>query len=458
MTQETTTTDDGLLSALARFTHGFQWQEAPEVVQRQARLSILDTVGCMVAGADTEEARNLFAVERGLSGKALSSVIGQPEKLDMPGATRANAYFGDIFELNDLTGGHASIAVVPAALAYAEAHGNSGRELAEAVLAGIESVSRVYAAYYPNIKSFEDVGVAPPGIPSTIGTTAALARLAKFDEARTAHALQIAGALAGWCPAEVIFGAGGTVKPMLFGAWPGSVALQAVAYAAAGFTGPANLLESRVGLYSTLASDYDAKQILAPSVWHLAQPRRKQHACCGYIHAAIDAMVRLRNAGVDPGQAARIEVLMPQYVIPVISKGRPPATPNEARFHAEYCIALAAQGVALIRPQHSIHLASHYPDVQDFVAKIQVGAGKHLTHYHQCEVRGFDSAGNTLFSESIAAPKGAPGDPMSDDEVREKFSQLCADRPPQGGVNSYIEQLERLEQLPGCEWIVRRFC
>jgi len=412
----------------------------------------------MVAGAEVPEAQKIYAAEQRLSGKAVASVIGRHEKLDMFCATRTNAYFGDIFELNDLTGGHASIAVVPASLAYAEAHGNTGKEVAEAVLVGIEVVSRVYAAYYSHIKSYNDTGIAPPGIPSTIGTAAALARLAKLDEEQTSHALQIAGALAGWCPAEVIFGAGGTVKPMLFGSWPGSVALQAVAYASVDMTGPARVLESPIGLYATLATEFDAEEITHPSAWHLAQPRRKQHACCGYIHAAIDAMVTLRAQGINPTQAARIEVRMPQYVIPVISKGRSPATPNEARFHAEYCIALAANGASLISPQHSIDLATHYPAVKDLVERIRVVADNSLNHYHQSQVTGFDSTGAELFSHVVKAPKGAPGDPMSDDEVKKKFVQLCQSNMPEGGMSNYLADIERLEHQASCEWIVRRFC
>jgi 2-methylcitrate dehydratase PrpD len=448
----------GLLSSLGDFAYAFRLEDAPEVVRRQARLTLLDAVGCMLAGANTPESQNFLRAEKRLSAGAQASVVGLADKLGLQAATRANAYFGDVFELNDLTGGHAGIAVVPATLAYAEAHGKSGRELIEAIIVGVEAVSRVYDAYYPTMKSYEDTGITPPGIPSTLGTTAALARMAGLDAQGCTRALQIAGALAGWCPAEVIFGQGGTIKPMMFGSWPGSVALQAVAYAEVGFDGPPHLLESKIGLYATLAHSFRTEAITAPSLWHLAQPRRKRHACCGYIHAALDAVIALRQQGQDVAFAATLEVSFPAYIIPGVSKSGPPRTANEARFHAEYCIALAVHGADLILPAHSIDIAAHMPQVEGLLPRIRVVENAALTHYHQCVVRGLDANGKEIFQQALKAPKGAPLDPMSDAEVEEKFRLLCADRLAPGALNGYLAAVAALESAPQCDWVIRSFC
>jgi 2-methylcitrate dehydratase PrpD len=449
--------DNGLLSSLGRFACEFELEQAPEVVRRQARLTLLDTVGCMVAGVETPESQAFVSAERELSARPQASVVGQREKMDMAAATRSNAYFGDVFELNDLTGGHAGIAVVPATLAYAEAKGRSGHELATAIIVGIESVSRLYAAYYPTMKPYTSTGITPPGIPSTLGTTAGLARLAGFNVAQATRALQIAAALAGWCPAEVIFGQGGSIKPMMFGAWPGSVALQAIAYANAGFDGPSQVLESPIGLYATLAHSYDPKAITEPSVWHLAQPRRKRHACCGYIHSAIDAVIELRRQGVRLEDAAHIKICMPAYIIPGVSKTQAPCTANEARFHAQYCIALAINGARLILPHHSSELARHLPAVQHLLDRIHVVQNEELTHYHQCVVHGLRADGSEAFSQRLSAPKGAPLDPLSDDEVRGKFRQLCAESMDSGALDAYIEDIDALESASKCDWIIGRF-
>ena len=450
-------TDRGLLSALATFAVGVRLEDAPALVRRQAILSVLDTVGCMVAGAQAPESRAFLTTEAKRAQAAEASVLGHGAKLDVGAAIRVNAYLGDVFELNDLTGGHASIAVVPTALAHAEALRRDGRALVEAVIAGIEVTSRVYAAYYPTMKSYEETGIAPPGIPSTIGATAAAAKLRGLSAEETERALAIGAALAGWCPAEVIFGHGGTIKPMLFGSWPGNVASMAVDYAQAGFSGPSRVLESPIGLYATLARSFDASKILSPTVWHLESPRRKQHACCGYIHSALDGVVAMRREGVDFAAAEAIDIHMPAYIIPGVSKSGPPVAPNEARFHAEYCVALAAMGADTITPEHSIEHVAHMEAVKPLIRRIRVVEDGTLAHYHQSIVRLRDATGAEIASRATRAPKGAPLDPMTDDEVRAKFVALCGSRLGTEALSSYLTAMDTLDTASSCEWVVRSF-
>jgi 2-methylcitrate dehydratase PrpD len=448
---------NSLLATLAAFSTALRIDDVPTAVIQQARLSIVDTVACMAAGMRVEEADALSHVESQRSRLPEASVFGREERVDIQAAIRVNGYMGDVFELNDLTGGHASIAVVPTALALCEALGRGGQDLLEAVVAGIEVTTRVYSAYYQYMKSYEETGITPPGIPSTIGAAAAAARLYRLDERRTANALAIAATLAGWCPAEVIFGQGGQVKPMLFGAWPGSVAVQAVLYAQAGLDGPPWLLESGIGLYATLAHRFDRSAVEGPGLWYLATPRRKQHACCGYIHSALDAVAAMRAQGVELQRAATIEVRMPRYIIPGVSKSSPPQAPTEARFHAEYCLALSLLGADVIRPEHSISYRSYMVDAAPVMSKILIAADDTLTHYHQCVVRGLDEAGHELFARKVMHPKGSPGNAMSDEEVRGKFRTLASESMSAQRADRFLAEIDSLESAATCDWIVRSF-
>lgn len=57
------------------------------------------------------------------------TVIGSSVRLSMTAAARCNAYAGDLFELNDLLGGHASIGNVDAMLSVAEGENSTGTPL-----------------------------------------------------------------------------------------------------------------------------------------------------------------------------------------------------------------------------------------------------------------------------------------------------------------------------------------
>ena len=179
---------------LGEFTHSLRLDAVPAEVRRQAALSPLDTVGCMVAGSATSDAWALLAADA----EGRSTVVGHARRLNPRAAARCNGYLGDIFELNDLTGGHASIATVAAALTAAEVADASGRALLEAVTAGIEATTRIYNAVYPTLKSRDKSGMSPISVANAVGAAAAAARLRRLDASRHREALAIAANLAGW--------------------------------------------------------------------------------------------------------------------------------------------------------------------------------------------------------------------------------------------------------------------
>lgn len=448
--------DTPALVRIARKAQGMALASAPEVVRRQAALCILDTIGCMLAGARTEEARMVLASESAVAEADGSrrgvTVAGHAERLPLLSAVRVNGYLGDVLELNDLIGGHASIGNVAAALAVAEAHGASGARLLEAVIRGIEVTSTVYNAVYPSLKRYTEAALVPVGIPSSFGAAAASAHLLGLGEEQSLHAMAIAGALAGWCPAEVIFGQGGSVKPMLFGAQPGATGVTAALYAQQGMTGPLALLDSPTGYFSTSARE---ARYPDDDAWALAQPRRKLHACCGYLHSAVDAVGRLRaQPGVDLAHG-KLQVRVAPYVSDVVSKDRAPTSPNDARFHLQYCLALAACGADVILPGHSIELHSHLarPEVQAAMARISVVQDDAITHYHHCHVTHEDPRG-TRTELQATAPRGSPQAPLSDEEVLHKFMVLAAPVMGEAPSRAFAERTLDLAQVEDARaWI-----
>ncbi|MGE0388305.1 MAG: MmgE/PrpD family protein [Gammaproteobacteria bacterium] len=448
-----------LIDALAAYAAGVRLQHMPEGARRQARLCILDTIGAIVAGSRTDDYRPLLEVESREHPAPEAAVVGAGRRLSVQAAARVNAYMGDIFELNDLIGGHASIGNVSALVALAESLGAGGARLVEAVAIGIEVTARVYAGYYPAIKPFTEVGMNPVGFPASLGVAAGAAHLLGLSREQAAHAIGIGAALAGWCPSEVIFGDGGSVKPMLFGACPATAGLAGARYAQAGMTGPHLLLEGSRGYFNTAARRSFPEAVLDRDIWYLQQPRRKLHACCGYIHGPIDTVVQMRRAGVPVADAAAIRIGMTALTIPAVSKPGPPVSATDARFHLQYCVALAALGEDVIAPEHSMDFAAHMtrPEIASLVPRIRVVDDPALTHYHQCTVALLDATGAVVEKRTGTVPKGAPGNPMSDDEVRAKFRRLAAARMPADDIDAYIGRIERLESDDDLRWVAGSF-
>lgn len=428
----------------------------PDVVLRQARLCILDTVGCVLAGSRTAEAQLIRACEKEFGGEPRAMVIGTRLRRSLTSAMRINGYMGDVLELNDLIGGHASIGNVSAALALADVLNAPGDALVEAVIRGIETTARVYAAVYPTLRRFTEVGMVPVGMPSAIGAAAAAARLLGLDRARTLEAMAIAGGMAGWCPAEVIFGDGGTMKPLLFGAQPAEVGVTAALYARNGMTGPRRLLDSKVGYFATASTAGRLEPGPDQRTWALAQPRRKLHACCGYIHSAADAAAKVRARLSAPASQGEWEVRVAPYVAEVVSKAAPPTSPNDARFHLQYCLALVLCGHDIIMPEHSIECATYLkqPEVLDRITRIRVVPDPQLAHYHQSIVI-FRGEGGSRTEDRLSAPRGSPHEPLSDDDVVGKFLALAGPVIGDQAAREFVEKVSRLETAADTRDVLR---
>jgi 2-methylcitrate dehydratase PrpD len=444
---------ESALRQLVRQAGAMNAAAMPESVRRQARLCILDTVGCTLAGTRTEEAELVLTCEPA-TGDEAATVFGTPHRRSLQGAARINAYLGDVLELNDLIGGHASIGNVTAALALGEVLNASGTRVLEAVVRGIEVTTRVYEAVYPTLRRYTEMAMVPVGMPSTFGTAAVAAHLLALNEEQTLNAMAIAGSLAGWCPAEVIFGNGGSVKPLLFGAQPADVGITAAHYARSGMTGPVDLLDSPLGYFASASTAGRFDPVAWDGRWALEQPRRKLHACCGYLHAPADALGRLRDDG-NALQDLHIALRVAPYVADVVSKDRLPVSPNDARFHLQYCLALVACGADVILPKHSIGLAEQLqrPEVLAMMQRIRVIPDPALTHYHQCRIELTDAAGQVRVQE-VSAPRGSPQAPLADDEVVLKFHSLAEPVLNAAQTARFTEQALDLEAVDNVrDWI-----
>lgn len=448
-----------LLAQLASYAHGIRWQNVPAGVRHAAKFNVLDTIGCFVSGAGMPETKQLLNAELSRGGPAEATVVGAGRKLPVEAAARVNAYMGDIFELNDLIAGHASIAVVTPALALADARGATGSQLLEAVVTGIEIVCRVHGGFYAHQKPFTETAMVQVTIASACGAAAAAARLMGLNEQQTLHAMAIAGALTSWGPAELAFGEGNTLKPIFFGGCPASAGLTGANYAAHGLTGSSKLLESPIGYYATVARSYDESVILNFDKWFLAEPRRKLHACCGYTHSAIDAVARLRQEGKLPGNC-RLRVSLPAYTMPAVSKkGQAPTTGNEARFNIEYLLAHALVDTDVILPEHSNNCAGHMarPEIADALSRIETRQEDEFGHYRFCRIEVLDDSDRVVHSVDNDAPRGTEWNPMTDDEVKQKFLRLTAHYLSPESGERYLRDFDSIESGSACGWLLEPF-
>ncbi|MDT5332482.1 MAG: hypothetical protein QOF31_3779 [Mycobacterium sp.] len=450
------TTEQPLLRTLAEKVHGITLASLPGEVVDETKRSIIDNIGCMLAASALPEVGQMLDAER-TTAPGEVAMVGVDHTLSVESAARVGGYMLDVLEVYDLVGGHASETVIPTALAVAQTTNATGPQFVESVVAGLEIASRVLHAYYPHVRAYDDVAVGPCGVPNALAAAATASHLMGLTFDELCEALAIATSLAAWNPAEVYFGAGGTVKPMMMGGWPPSVGIAAVRYAKAGITGPPRVLESKLGFFSTVARAYDLETLTDLTPWSMsAMAMRKRHANCGMMHAALDALVDLRSeVGADNLRAARVTHRLPVDVEPLLNKGASPTTANEARFDIRYNTAIILAGADLVLPKHCIEFATYLgdPDINEIRDRTQAIADPAHSNVILSEVE-IELAGGQVIRKVTPPHRGSVANPLSTQDVIDKFQLLAGDFLSDAQVRSFISHALEVETLATVEPLV----
>lgn len=260
------------------------------------RLSIFDWAVCGLAGR-TEP---LAAILRGKAlyegGRGVATLIGGG-KVPARAAAMVNGAISHALDFDDTHFahiGHTSVAVVPAALAMAEARSATMGEFVDAALIGSESAVRV--GLWLGRDHYE-VGFHQTATAGAFGATLAAARLNGADP-------KVAIGLAATRAAGIkaMFGTMG--KPWNAGL-AAETGIETATLADLGFTAPPDGLSGAKGFRAVHHGAGKAAFEDLGSVWRFPEVSHKFHACCHGLHAMIEA---LRTIKVDAAAVTDVRI------------------------------------------------------------------------------------------------------------------------------------------------------
>lgn len=221
---------------LAQFAADLRLDEAPEDLRARMRMALLDALAIMLGAvrfarvnADVE----LAAYLDDTAPPGPATVVGTARRTSPMMAAFANGTLCEVLDSQDcnLTARiHNGAAVTPAALALAEAHEASGKELLAAMLAGFEIGTRLGHAVQP---AHWNAGFQITGTYNTCGAAAAAGRILGLDRDAMAAALGAAGFIMPVTHGDNVF-KGHSVKP-IHGGQPALCGISAAFLAKAGY-------------------------------------------------------------------------------------------------------------------------------------------------------------------------------------------------------------------------------
>lgn len=325
------------LVAFARAASRLDLDDVPQSTRDHAALVIADTLGVIKAGSEQPEFRALMADAHGLFGHAgggEAQTAFDPERRVSPvAAAFMNGAAGNAPELNELIegggmGGHPAVHIVPAALAVAQTHRLSGKELLRAFIAGYEVDARLFHMLRLH------QAVHPHGNIASVGAAVAVATLLGTD---AGDAALIASSL----PLLTLWEAGleGATVQHAYTGMGASMGVTACAMASAGLVGSRRAFAiAYTGLMGELVDpagldvEFDPKNLL------IERNLTKQYSCCARAFPAVHASLAVE--GAELSSVERIVARVDPLGLRMTGRGDP-RTSLAARFSLEYSIATA---------------------------------------------------------------------------------------------------------------------
>ncbi len=283
------------------------------LVLRQAKLLVLDSLGCAFAAIAAKAIDGVVETIQELGGTPEATVIGSKGKTSALNAVLANGALVRVLDLNDVSfvekdgapsvGGHCSDNI-PVALAVGERIGASGMAVLESIVLSYELYGRL-RQLMPESTHWDASSV------SGVIAAAIAGRLMGLDESRQAHAIAL-GAARTAIPKIVRKGNMSASKSIANALVAQSGVLGAL-LAARGVTGPREAMEHRDGLTIVFEPDRGLEALWARPHGRLEimSSHMKSYPSIGTSQCMVTAALDLRTKlGGDLDNIERIDVIM----------------------------------------------------------------------------------------------------------------------------------------------------
>jgi len=448
-----------LTAHTAEFVVNLKLADIPSETLELGKKSILDGLGLALSGSKAETWKLIqeYLKPLGFPPSGGAAVLGSGVRLPARFAAFANgvAIHVDDFDDTQLASAkdrvyglltHPTVPVLPAALAIAEVEGKSGKDLLVAYHSGVEVECKIAEAISP--RHYED-GFHSTGTCGVFGGAAACAKLKGLDPLHTARAFGVAASQASGLRENF-----GTMMKPFHAGHAAEAGVMSADFAAIGWTAAEQILEAGRGFFHAYGGTYDPSAIVGKlgNPWTLQNPgvSIKPFPSGSLTHPGMTELQRLIRANsIKATDVERVEVgtnhNMPNALI-----HHHPTTGLQAKFSMEFCMAILLLDGKADQTKYTDAVVNR-DDVKKMVDRVRFYVDP------EAEKAGFDKMttilkitlkdGQVIIGRADFG-KGSPTDPMTYEEVAEKFYGCAAFAEwPSAKAKQVVEMVRRLEDV-----------
>ena len=420
---------NSLVEQIARWALAVETDDIPDAALRQAKLLVLDTIGCGLAALDEPISRAIADLISETGGAPKCTLLGSAARTSLPNAVLANGVLIRALDLNDYVDRDHPSDNIPVALAAGERQMSAARDLLAAIVVGYELYGRC-KHLIPLDSSWD--GTTISGIVAAVMA----GRLLHLDPVRMADGIALSLARSA-TSALARFGAISSLKA-LANPLVAQNAVQAVLLAERGATGPLALFESRRGM-SAMFSDGDERARLTqpfPADSYILQANVKTYPCLVTGQAAVAAALLLRREiGAEINRLDRITIVMadvPAVRIQQEDRGRWDPQTREAADHCFQFLVAVTLIDGTFGPQQFENERWNEKRVRALMNRMELGVGEGLAARaprgaYPCALQATTNDGRRVDVE-VPCPPGFSRGGLAVADVIAKFNAITGDR------------------------------
>jgi len=440
---------------LAKYCHSLKFQQLPHEVVDRVKYFFLDFIGVCIRGSQEDSSKSMYRFIREMGRSRQGGVvIGTKERAPHLYSALANGTSAHAIEMDDVNNEsslHPGVVVFSAALATSEMVGGSAKKLIEAAILGYEVMIRLGKA--AGAENSYKRGFHPTGTCGSFGASVAASKILGLDEKGLLNALGIAGSQAA---GSMEYLAQGAWTKRFHAGWAAHSGMVAAQLARKGFRGPTSIIEGRDGFLHAYSNGADPSKVLEGlgSGFEILRTSVKPHGCCRYMQPPIDAILKIvKENGLPAEKVEKVRVGILRAGAHLI------AEPSEEKYSphsvvdAQFSMPFGAAVAVLYRKAGlgEFHLSKiRSEEVNQMMKRVECVADPDLekTFPKQwCATAEISTKDGKRYFTKIEYCKGDPENPLSWDELIEKFHDLSH------GLMSKNQRLKIIDQVRSLEMI-----
>ncbi len=434
---------------MSRWAASLRYEDLSQDAIYQAKRFLLDSVGCALGGYRQHDAKIVLEVLDELAARGPATVIGTGKRVDPVSAALANALMIRCMDYNDIywkqDPSHPSD-IFPAAMACCERAGSGGKELIVGLVLGHEFEMRFCEAAFPGIR---ERGWHHATLTAFVSPIVA-GRALNLSWEQIQHAIGISAArhcTLGAVTAGKLTMMKNTVDPMAT-----QSGVLAALLAEKGYSGPEHIVEGKEGLSHVFGPEWKLNRLtdgLGES-WRITQCGMKAFPTEALTHTPISAVLDLvKSNDLQPEQVEKIQIRSLARAADILSDPSKydPHTKETADHSLPYVIAAALVERQVTPVQFTMEKIMD-AKIRAQLKKVEVVADPEIERVFpalQRVVVNITTTDGRVLSKQLDFPKGDPRNPLTDQEVEEKFAALAEGVLSTGAQKKLKEAIWNLE-------------